>query len=236
MEKIKSFQESVDLIRRDPKKHLGKVLGLWMMPVMFPGGSIVRDSYFFMRHIDDVLDGDDLTIENPSEYVGKIRQDLVESVPDNSFPIETLAFKSIQRLERKRKEKSDDPKRFFLEGIDGMFIDFDRVEQRQTVGAKSLKQGFIDSFAPHFNISLMAVESKLRSADIETFLYAQGFAYSIQDLKIDWERGLFNIPTEVLSQSGLSSETDFSDIEMNPIIRSWISDESSRTRFDLDIF
>lgn len=236
MEKIRSFQESVDLIRRDPKKHLGKVLGLWAMPLMFRGGGIIRDSYFFMRHVDDVLDGDDTTIKNPGEYVEKIRKDLVDGIPDKSFPIETLAFKSIYRLERKRTEESDDPKRFFLEGIEGMLIDFDRVKNRQVVNARSLRQGFIDSFGPHFDISLMAVGSRLRSGDIETFLYAQGFAYSIQDLKIDWERGLFNIPTEVLNQSGLSGEAIFSEVATNSIVNEWIADESSKTRFDLDIF
>ncbi len=236
MEKIIGFHESVDLIKRDPKKHLGKVLGLWMMPVMFPGGGIIRDSYFFMRHIDDVLDGDDLTVKNPDTYVGKIRQDLLDGVLDQSVSVEALAFKSIRKLEQKKTVDTDNPRRFFVKGIDGMFIDFNRMKNRQVVDANTLKEGFIDAFSPHFDISLMAVESKLRSGDIKTFLYAQGFAYSIQDLKIDWERGLFNIPEEVLNQSGLSNEATFSEVVTNSIVNEWINDQSSETRFDLDMF
>lgn len=236
MEKIKSFQESFDLIKRDPKKHLGKVLGLWMMPVMFRGGGIIRDSYFFMRHVDDVLDGDDMTIKNPNEYVEKIRMDLEEDKLDISIPIETLAFKSIERLERKKRMVTDNPRTFFLNGIDGMFIDFNRVRNRELVNNSSLKGSFIKSFGPHFDISLMAIESGLRSSDITTFLYAQGFAYSIQDLKIDWERGLFNVPLEVLNQAGLSGGANFSEVNTSSIIKEWIADESSKIRFDLDIF
>jgi len=228
-------QESIRLVREDSEKHTGKVLGLWLMPLMIRGSAIGKDAYFFMRHVDDVADGD-LKIEgDPLAYLQKLKNDISESAEDAIYPIEYLASRSLRVLE-KRKKAGDDPKKDFLDGIDVAIRDFNRVKNREVLEINDVRKYYADSFSPHFNIMLTAIRSNLRGRDVGIFSNCQGFAYGVQDFDIDWKRGLINIPKEVLSVSGFNAASKFDDVWNSRIVREWIRDESSKNRQDLDLF
>jgi phytoene/squalene synthetase len=232
--RVLMIEESIRLIKTDPEKHTGKVLGLWMMPLLIRGTGIAKEAYFFMRHIDDVVDGD-LLVENPLSYVEEIRKDVFNDNQNQRYPIEKLAFRSLKVLNQ-RKKNGDNPKQDFLDGIDVAIRDHKRAEKKEILTADELSSYYIKSFDPHFNIMLTAVGSNLRSRDVETFSYCQYFAYGVQDFETDWQRGLINIPKETLKLAGLTVENSSKEIRSNLIVKQWVDFESHRNRIDLSNF
>lgn len=230
-----TIEESARLVKRDSEKYTKMVLGLWTVPLAIPGSGIVKDAYFFMRHIDDVMDGDLKVNDDSLHYVENIRRDILSENENKKYPIERLAFRSMKILDERKKD-DDNPKKDFLDGIDGMIRDYKRVEEKKVLTIDELKNNYIKAFGPHHNISLTAVGSKLRSDNIKTFSYCQGYTYGIQDWSTDWQRGAINIPKEVLNQAGLLVNSDITEVKSSQIIKEWIGDESSKSRVDLDIF
>jgi hypothetical protein len=226
--------ESVRVARRSPKKYLKMVLGIWSMPLIIKGTTVMKDAYFFMRHVDDVLDGDLVLKEDPLDYVRDIRSDVAGECQSKN-PICILARRSVEILD-KRKKNGDSPRQDFLDGIDGMIGDYRRMNEREVLSGSDFRRAYIDSFGPHHNISMIMVGSDLRRKDIETFSYCQGLAYGLQDFDTDWERGLINIPKEVLKVSGLTVNHPISDIRSSPIVRDWVYSESEVSRANLADF
>lgn len=232
--RVLMIEESIRLIKTDSGKHTGKVLGLWMMPLLIRGTEIAKEAYFFMRHIDDVVDRD-LLVENPLSYVEEIRKDVFDDNQNQKYPIEKLAFRSLKVLNQ-RKKNDDNPKQDFLNGIDVAIRDYKRAENKEILTADELSNYYIESFDPHFNIMLTAVGSNLRSRDVETFSYCQYFAYGVQDFETDWQRGLINIPKETLKLSGLTVQNKPDEVKSNSIIKEWVDFESHKNRVDLGNF
>jgi len=222
------FGQSVDLIKRNPQKYGKMVLGLHLTPLIM-GNTCCRDAYFFMRHVDDVLDGDLDIGRNPLEYVDEIRTDISNINEVHTHNIGILAKKSLNFLE-KRKKETDNPRQDFLNGIDVMIQDNKRMVSKQVLTDLELKKYHNNSFDPYFNILFMCMNSGIRSSDINTFSYSQGFSYAIRDLEADWQKGLINIPKEILEQANLLGNTDFREVNSNLIVREWIGEESYRTK------
>lgn len=222
------FDQSVDLIKRNPQKYSKMVLGLHLTPLIM-GNTCCRDAYFFMRHVDDVLDGDLDIGRNPLEYVGEIRKDIADINEVHIHNIGILAKRSLNFLE-KRKKETDNPRQEFLNGIDVMIQDNKRMSSKQVLNYLELINYHNNSFDPYFNILFMCMNSGIRSSDINAFSYSQGFSYAIRDLEADWQKGLINIPEEVLRQANLLVDTDSREVKSNLIVRDWISEESSRTK------
>jgi hypothetical protein len=230
-----TFEESARLVKRDSGKYTKMVLGLWTMPLVIPGSEDIKDPYFFMRHIDDVMDGDLKVNGDALTYVENIREDILNGSESKKYPIERLAFRSMKILNEKKRE-GDNPKKDFLDGIDGMIRDHKRGKEKGVLTIDGLRENYVKAFGPHHNISLTAVGSKLRSDNIKTFSYCQGYSYGIRDWSGDWEKGLINIPGEVLNQASLWVNSDIVEVKSSQIIKEWIGDESSKSRIDLNNF
>lgn len=228
-------KESLRLIKGDSEKHTKKVIGLWLMPLLIRGSGVGRDAYFFMRNIDDIIDGDLVIKQDPLDYVSEIRKDIVANFQNPNYPVEKLAFRSIKSLNQRKKE-SDNPRQEFVNGIDGMMEDIKRRKTKQVLTADELERYYVKSFGPHFNIMSISIRSNLRDSDIKSFIHFQGLAYSIQDLSTDWQAGLINIPEEVLCQSGLKVSSSVFEVQSNPIVREWIASESCEKTKKLDTF
>lgn len=226
--------ESNRLIERDPQKYRKMVTAICLAP-MIRGGGVIKDAYFFMRHIDDVLDGDLILDQNPLNYVKSIRNDVLKGNQNQEYPIEKLAFRALEKLNKIKKK--DNPRSKFLDGIDGMMDDHKRMVNKLVLNSIQLRESFIKTFGPHYDIALMAIRSNLvGSLGVNNFYNCQGFAYGIRDLEIDWTRGLINIPKEVLEASNLKVSDAVVEVLENTIVKEWISDESAKNRTDLNSF
>src|SRR3989344_5351580 len=103
-------KEAAILLKRDFNKYKRGVAGLYLLSTYgIETGSTFRSAYYFVRHVDDVLDGDRQVSSDPLAYV----QDLRFQVETGNFAsgptIATLAKDAIGHLE-KRKKCPDDPR------------------------------------------------------------------------------------------------------------------------------
>lgn len=224
--------EAGRLIMRDPGKYAGAVKGLYLLSfVSCDLGQAARSSYFFLRHIDDVLDGDRKDVENPFTYVQDIR-DHIATGNATDQPIALLAYDALSRLEKKAKAE-DDPKKDFLASMDGMLFDYERAQDRRVLTEEALQQYYKTTFFSVLNLMFIGLESKLRAEDVPALSYCQGKVYSIRDLEKDWKGGIINIPQEVLTAASLSSQNSYEEVQAAPQIQEWMTQELLQSKRQL---
>lgn len=234
-------KQALELIRRNPSK-LPTVIGLYLVSLKDNEiGSVGRQTYFFMRHIDDILDGE-LKLPNVDllSHVGSLRSQVESGIYDEKSQIAQLAKSALNGLDKK-KRIGDDPKQDFLNEIDAMVFDYDRSKKRKVLTSEQLNNYYQQIFSPINNLMLIGLGSKLRAKDIPEMSSCQGRIYSIEHLQFDWNTGVINMPEEILNQTKLTSQSPYQEVIKSPFIKSWIKRElkecepkleSLRTKFN----
>lgn len=107
------LNETCQYLHRDFSKYIKGAVGMWLLfGTDCETGDAYRSSYYFFRHVDDVLDNDRVVQEDPFAYVGNLR-DSIETGNFTEYPILNLAAHSIDYL-NKVKKKDDDPQKDML--------------------------------------------------------------------------------------------------------------------------
>jgi len=181
-----------------------------------------RSAYFLLRHVDDLLDGDLETSEDPLEYV----TNLSAQIKSGSFPgdpeIGKLAQYSLEVLERKARP-GDNPRQNIIDAMGVIAFDYCRSRYRLALSERQLEGYYRCTFFPLTDLMLIGLESQFRAVDIPALSYSQGWVYSVKDLEADWENGIINIPREVLASASLTEHSLLRDVESNPVVRSWFT-------------
>lgn len=226
-------KEAIRLLRKEIPKHIPQVIGLYILSCRNPElGKVARASYFFMRHMDDLLDGDmDLEID-PLSYAYQIRNQIETGKYKGAPQIINLAQFSIETLNKKSRD-GDNPRNEFLGAIDSIIFDYHRSRERKSLPRSELDQYYKKTFFPVINLLLIGLQSELRASDIPTFAYCQGRIYTIRDLRTDWGRGTINVPQEVLETAGLSTNSSYPDLIQNPRLQQWIQEELTQNKQEL---
>lgn len=106
-------RESVRLLRRDPKKYYTLISALHLGSLInFKTARLIRTAYLFVRHVDDILDGDSRLDGHAPDYVDSIRHQ-IESVKGSRvvrswFTHELSRSKEeLLRLRQELKEASE---------------------------------------------------------------------------------------------------------------------------------
>jgi len=216
---LNSARESADLIRRRPP-YAKKVLGLYAMSAYgTERGRLFRASYLPIRKIDDALDGDAPRIPDPLAYANNMRNG-IENDELGETPEEQLLKYALRALEAKARP-DDNPRCDFVRAIDAMIFDNTRAYQRRVLSANEIEKYYRDAFDPVINIALLSLDSNIRSRDIPSLSYGQGRVYSARDFAEDWERGIINVPNEVIASLGVSADSAFEEVGMNQGIVDW---------------
>lgn len=223
-----SAVESAKLIAREPIKYGGLVAGMYLLSVKdYEIGKTIRAHYLFLRHIDDYLDEGQ---QKPGKlfYVLNIR-DKIESRKFIGKPkIAELAKYALEVLEKKARP-DDNPRQDFLAIIDSMVFDYERGKERRVLGNEALNDYYHNTFFPTVNLTLMSLESRFRAIDIPALSYSYGRVYSVRDLEEDWQRGVINIPREILQEAWLTQFSSIADLKRNPIVKQWLLREVSES-------
>ncbi len=231
--KIETFsaKESADLVKRRPG-FLAMVVGQYLLSFFGPERSrILRASYLPIRKVDDALDGDAPKILNPLLYVTELRENITRNQLNKSSEERLLQY-ALDSLESKAKP-NDNPREDFISAIDAIIFDYDRSSKRKVLSTYEIEQYYRNAFDPVMNITLMAIDSSLRSRDIPVLSYGQGRVYSARDFRKDWIRGIINIPGEIISSSGLTSLSPVEEAIINPTIIDWFHQSLVQTKPDL---
>lgn len=226
-------KEALRLLRRNPEKYARGVSGLYMLSLADPGiGRLARASYFFLRHVDDALDGGGVRISDPLFYVLSMRDQIATDEFRDTPPIVNLAQYALVGF-NERAQKDDDPKQDLLDVIDAIVFDYERSRSRQPLSTKELDGYYRRAFFPVVNLMLIGLGSKFRATDIPELSFCQGRVYTVRDLKEDWMQGIVNIPDEILSRGGLSPSSPFQTIRGNDAVGTWFSSELSKSKPEL---
>jgi len=228
---LNSARESIDLIERQPSL-VKNVIGLYALSFCgLPQGRVLRSSYLPVRKIDDALDGDAPKIKDPASYVRKLRDGIENNTLGNSTDEQLLSY-SLNALEAKAKH-GDNPRDDFLSVIDAIIFDHERASERKVLSGEEIEMYYHKAFDPVVNITLLAIDSQFRSKDVPALSFGQGRIYSVRDFEEDWNRGVINIPGDVISTAGVSALFSFEEVNDNQIIRSWLKQSLMMTKQDL---
>ncbi|MFH1833150.1 MAG: squalene/phytoene synthase family protein [Candidatus Levyibacteriota bacterium] len=227
-------REAASLITRRPDK-LKHTVGLYLISFLNPEVSRVgRATYFFIRYMDDLLDGN-RRLSNGYQVLPHIEamRSQVETGRFTKEPkIMELAEYSLGALQRKALA-SDNPRQDFLDVIDIMVFDYQRLQARQELSAEQLTDYYKKTFYPIHNIMLVGLGSTLRATDIPTFSLCQGRVYSVEHLQADWKVGIINIPEEVLRTAGLSAQSPYETVRQSSVVNAWARNELRESRTEL---
>lgn len=216
--------EARRFVSKDPTK-LKLVAGLYALSgVNLELGKVARASYFFIRHLDDLLDGEMAGVADLLGYTEDLRDQVTSRQFKDTPRIGRLAAYALPVLER-RGQPSDNPGADFVQVIDAMVFDYHRRLERRTLTEDELATYYNDTLDPGTNLMLMGFRSDLRAGDIPAFSPNLGRLYSIRDFKKDWEHGFINIPGEVLAANNLISSQDFVEVAGHAGIQEWFGDE-----------
>ncbi len=226
-------REAFRLIRKEPPGQFGLVLGLYALSCKERElGKVARSSYFFMRHMDDLLDGDMKTGVNPLPYALEVRRQIETDDFPGTPSISTLADYSIRTLNSRSRE-GDNPRKDFLTEIDSIIFDHERSKERRVLAEVELDEYYWRTFSPVVNILLIGLKSQLRAKDIPALSISQGRLYTIRDLGTDWQRGIINIPQEVLNTAGLNRNSSIEQLRQNQLLQDWFRKQAAISKEEL---
>lgn len=224
-------KETADLIIRRPS-YIKMIAGLYALSLFgSERGRLMRAAYLPIRKIDDALDGDAPKIRDPLAYARQLRNGIANATLGNTSEEQLLQY-SLDVLEKKANQ-NDNPRGDFVNAIDAIIFDYQRGRQRKLLSADEIEQYYRNAFDPVINITMQAIGSNFRSRNIPALSYGQGRVYSARDFKVDWERGIINVPGDVISSAGLSSSSSFEEVGRSPIIIDWFHQSLRSTKPNL---
>lgn len=216
--------EAIRLVKKDRAK-LKLTLGLYALSLKDREiGKLTRASYFFARHLDDLLDGEMDGIADPVGYAQSLSEQIKKDEFDDSMKISRLAKFAVPILESKAKP-DDNPRQEFVDLIDTMVFDYDRRLDRRTLSSEELELYYSQILNPGIDLMLIGFESEVRTCDIPNYSRNLGRLYSVRDLEQDWSVGIINVPTETLWNANLSAEDSYQELTSNSVITAWAEDE-----------
>ena len=220
--------ESARLVLREPIKYGGLVAGLYLLSLKDKKlGTAIRTSYFFLRHIDDCLDEGNGNRDEKLPYVLKLREEIELGQFDGGMG--DLAKCSLQILAN-NAGPDDNPKQDFLIVIDAMVFDYQRSKERRVLSRQELDEYYHDTFFSAVNLAFIGFNSPFRASDIPELSYGQGRVFSVRDLDEDWQRGVINIPKEILWEANLDQHSKIAEVRSSTVIREWLISELSQSK------
>ena len=185
-----------------------------------------RAAYFFIRYMDDLLDGD-RRLPNDGQilpHIAAIRSQVETGDFTGEPEIMKLAAYSLDALQKKARP-GDNPRQDFLDVIDIMVFDHQRLQDKQVLTTDQLAKYYQQTFAPVHNIMLIGLGSSLRASDIPDFSLCQGRVYSVEHLRADWKAGIINIPEEILKIAELTPQSTCEEITESSVVKIWAENE-----------
>lgn len=183
-------KEALRLFRRNPRKYFRGVAAPYLISLKDCEVSRVgRAAYFFVRHVDDLLDGDLEISANPLDYALSLRAQIESGIYSDKPEIIGLAKYAISALERKSRS-GDNPRQEFLNVMDSIIFDYQRSRERRFLSFEELENYYQRAFFPVVNLMLIGLGSRFRASDIPELSFCQGRVYTVRDLEDDWRGGL----------------------------------------------
>jgi len=234
IEKI-CLREFLFFIRRN-RRYLVTFIAIYLYSLFaWRRTRLLRASHCLAQHIDDVLDGDREVDMPPLTYVDELLCQIETGDYDLNSPISVLACFVFNEADA-RSNVNKNIRAEFLHLFRTLRVDRQRLEARLPLPKEQLDEQHRRTFIHSINISLMITDSRLRASDVPEMVGALSWVSPMRDLREDLQRGLINIPFEVVKQAhheGASS-LDYDDLIRTMTLQNWIRQEFQRGQMSLN--
>ncbi|HEX3555371.1 MAG TPA: phosphatase PAP2 family protein [Thermoanaerobaculia bacterium] len=173
---------------------------------------VLRATYCLAQHVDDVLDGDRKIKGDPEAYVLAVVRGLRGETPFGETTAEQLAAFVAGELSRFESEQSDlrisrdHPRSDLVKLFEVLIEDRRRMDARRTLSAEALAEQHRLTFFYSLNLTLILAGSGLRAGDAPDLVAALAWCLPVRSLDLDLEKGLINVPAEVLARAGWNGD------------------------------
>lgn len=156
---------------------------------------LARVGFAFLQAIDDVLDGDRPSEQEPLE----LADDLIASLESGEFKTYDLARLGAAFRAELLARGGPPALATAIDLVRAMRRDRQRVLAREILGNRALLAHHRATFEPSLDLLLLAAGSRLRATDVPELVIALGWCSTVRDLDEDLAHGLVNIPAEVVA-------------------------------------
>jgi len=200
---------------------------------------LLRTGFTFLQLVDDLLDGDRPSAQEPLEVVDAVVVAL-ETKQFEADPLHHLAATFEKDLSQAGgeaamakaialiREMQQDRRRVLAAKVDAFEAALPQDELREHLRR---------TFELSVDLMLLAAGSKLGAQNVPELIEAFGWCSVMRDLREDLEAGLCNIPREVLRaarQEGLET-TDHDEVVESQVVQRWMAEELARAQGMLEI-
>lgn|GEM_PF-620894 len=193
---------------------------------------VLRASYCLAQHVDDVLDGDRRIKGDPEAYALAVVRGLRGETPFGGTTADQLAEfvgAELGRYESEREDPNDHPRSDLVKLFEVLLEDRRRMDARRTLSAEALAEQHRLTFFYSLNLTLILAGSSLRASDAPDLVAALAWCSPVRDLDQDLEKGLINIPAEVLARAGWNGDPAILETALDtPAVQDWLRAEHRR--------
>lgn len=186
-----------------------------------------RYGYCFLQLFDDIMDGDRPTSTPPDTVAdqtiaawttGEFRRDTSLAKLGAAF---SEALQSLPAL------PGDDPHRDVLVLLQTMRLDGERIATNRVLTRTELKDQLRSTFHHSLNILLIGARLRTRAVQIPDLIESLGWCSVVRDLAEDLERGLVNVPADVVA---LVRAVGGELTARHPVVQGWLEEEKIAIR------
>ena len=189
----------------------------------FGRNRLQRTGFAFLQSVDDLLDGDRASDEEPLQVSGRLLRGLEHGTfADDDLSRLGAAFRA-DLLER----GGADALAQAVALVRVMQYDRVRVRDGLVLGEADLRRQLRDTFRHSLDLMLLAAGARARCDEVPTLVEAFGWCSTVRDLDQDLARGLVNIPREVLATAHAQDLHDAAALRRDPAVAAWL-DASAR--------
>jgi len=190
---------------------------------------LLRACHCLAQHIDDVLDGDRKIDRPPLDYIDELLDQIETGEYDLNSPISTLACFVFNEA-GVRSTANKNIRVELLSLFKTLRVDRQRLDKHMPFPKEKLDEQHRMTFIHSINVSLMITDSNLLASDVPEMVGALCWVSPMRDLREDLQRGLINIPLEVLEQACGKDPLSFDYDELVAAlpIQNWIRQEFQR--------
>ena len=197
--------------------------------------ALLRAGHCLIQHLDDVMDGDRPVDVHPFVYVDDLLRQIESGEYDLTRPIPALACFVFAEADARCKAGTD-IRAELLGLINTLRFDRQRLDARAVLSKAALEEQHRRTFVYSINVSLMMVDSSLRADDVPEMVGAFLWCSPMRDLSDDLQRGLINVPLEVLEQARRegAQSLSYDALIATPVVRAWMRQEFQHGQQNLD--
>lgn len=186
---------------------------------------LLRAAYCLAQHVDDVLDGDRKVKADPEAYA----QAVLGVLRGLAHTASTVDSAAEQLAEFVAAQAGDEERRELIALFEVLLEDRRRMDARRPLDAAELAEHHRKTFFYSFDLTFRFAGAALRAGDVPELIDALAWVSPVRDLEKDFQKGLYNVPREVLEEAGWQpGQTDLSPLLDKPAVREWLRDEHRR--------